>query len=507
VELITESLLMLDKDEYVKDHVYNGSYLFPTVFGIEAMAQNIALVTGKSLKEDLLIKDLKLERPIVVHEGKGTRIRVQTLVLEKNDALAYDVVEVAIYAEQSGFTQPHFSARFVLGEKIEAQQTWQQPDAVTTLQPKRDLYSNLLFQGERFQQMQSIYSVTPEEVKFSTALHDFSDHSDCPYLLGDPYYRDTLLQSGQLLVPDLSCLPVFINDWYISNAADVQETHRNVVARFDRVADKNMYSSVASYNTEGTCSELIGDYQLRILKEVKGGPKPHDLIHPAKRDNALVAARYREAAELFALPGTGNSIGYDAAFQEANKELRHEAELPVIKAAVADLDQEGTLAISGLSWDDNGKPLVEADVPLSISLSHVEHVCVVVSAKQSVGFDFENIDPAIDYERLLGAKGGDAYTILQNRGEHKSVAGARVWSTMEAAIKLSGIVPSEIKVKEKRDQFVLFSCTVNESSLDVLTFPLSLTLGTEKMFAYAFINSQTVAADHDVLRELAVPEL
>ena len=36
------------KDLYVKDHLWRGSYLFPTVFGLCAMAQAVAYLTGTS---------------------------------------------------------------------------------------------------------------------------------------------------------------------------------------------------------------------------------------------------------------------------------------------------------------------------------------------------------------------------------------------------------------------------------------------------------------------------
>ena len=38
VESIFQAHLNLERDPYLKDHIFNGSYLFPTVFGLEAMA-------------------------------------------------------------------------------------------------------------------------------------------------------------------------------------------------------------------------------------------------------------------------------------------------------------------------------------------------------------------------------------------------------------------------------------------------------------------------------------
>ena len=38
--------LSMEEDLYLQDHCYDGSYLFPTVFGLEAMAQVVANITG-----------------------------------------------------------------------------------------------------------------------------------------------------------------------------------------------------------------------------------------------------------------------------------------------------------------------------------------------------------------------------------------------------------------------------------------------------------------------------
>ncbi len=55
--------LSLEADPYLKDHVFNGSYLFPTVFGLEAMAQAVAHVTGQQDFSRVRIENIQLKRP------------------------------------------------------------------------------------------------------------------------------------------------------------------------------------------------------------------------------------------------------------------------------------------------------------------------------------------------------------------------------------------------------------------------------------------------------------
>jgi acyl transferase domain-containing protein/NAD(P)-dependent dehydrogenase (short-subunit alcohol dehydrogenase family) len=67
VEVVARAQLSLDKDPYIKDHLWRGTYLFPTVFGMEAMAQAVAYVTGETDFTSLQIENIRLERPIPLY--------------------------------------------------------------------------------------------------------------------------------------------------------------------------------------------------------------------------------------------------------------------------------------------------------------------------------------------------------------------------------------------------------------------------------------------------------
>ncbi|MCK5505130.1 MAG: SDR family NAD(P)-dependent oxidoreductase, partial [Thermodesulfovibrionia bacterium] len=57
VEVVARAHLNIERDFYVKDHIWRGTYLFPTVFGLEAMAQAVAYVTGESTLDSIRIED------------------------------------------------------------------------------------------------------------------------------------------------------------------------------------------------------------------------------------------------------------------------------------------------------------------------------------------------------------------------------------------------------------------------------------------------------------------
>ncbi|MCL8018119.1 polyketide synthase dehydratase domain-containing protein, partial [Streptomyces sp. AS02] len=77
VELVTRTTLSTSADPFVLDHVWKGSALLPTVFGLEAMSQAAAYVTGRATLGRVRIDDIKLDRPIVVDTVEGTRVEIK----------------------------------------------------------------------------------------------------------------------------------------------------------------------------------------------------------------------------------------------------------------------------------------------------------------------------------------------------------------------------------------------------------------------------------------------
>src|SRR5581483_6496703 len=72
------------------------------------------------------------------------------------------------------------------------------------LEPRTELYGSLLFQGARFQKIERVLELDDEHAILESRAEDGR------FLLGDPFFRDTLLQAGQLTIPRQFCLPVRI---------------------------------------------------------------------------------------------------------------------------------------------------------------------------------------------------------------------------------------------------------------------------------------------------------
>jgi enediyne polyketide synthase len=82
VEAIFSTHLSLETDPYLRDHHFQGSYLFPTVFGLEAMAQAARYLSGHSELSRVQIRDVRLLRPITVDPETGADITIHAILAE-----------------------------------------------------------------------------------------------------------------------------------------------------------------------------------------------------------------------------------------------------------------------------------------------------------------------------------------------------------------------------------------------------------------------------------------
>ncbi|NEO45562.1 MAG: SDR family NAD(P)-dependent oxidoreductase [Moorea sp. SIO4A3] len=341
VEVVSRTHLSLERDSYVKDHIYKGSYLFPTVFGLEAMTQIAAYATQREELGALRIEDIRLERPIVVDPEKGVEIELRALVAESQFEHDPWTVQVEIRTERTGFTVAHFAATFVLDAVTDepVKQPIQLPEAPLDIEPKQDLYSWLLFQGPRFQRLQTAYTLNSKQFVFRTQIEEqvpepTSDRAFGPFLLGDPYYRDSLLQAVQPIIPQDICLPIRID------CLEVYQTTQNCASclglAINEGREGQQYNtSVVSTCEDGGVIEKLEGYQLRILEHRPENPTAEELAHPTPRDEQQLSAELnRRSHELdVAIPET--SLEYLQGLHSLSAEERHQQELPVLSRTVA----------------------------------------------------------------------------------------------------------------------------------------------------------------------------
>ncbi|MCJ7603517.1 MAG: SDR family NAD(P)-dependent oxidoreductase [Desulfobulbaceae bacterium] len=506
VEIVARAHLSLEKDPYVQDHNWRGTLLFPTVFGLEAMAQAVAYVTGESNFDSLRIENIRLERPVPVNPEKGIEIEIRAEVLERQPGEIGKRVRVSIGAEQTGFSTPHFSATFVLGEERQAPvEKIALPERPLDIDPKEDLYNGkLLFQGPRFQRLTEIYSLDSNQCVFRSMSSEkldnqrtFEKDSEHDWLLGDPYFRDSLLHVGQLPVSRNTSLPFSIESIQRYAGERREAAVLPGVVLVEDLTAHEVHAAVSVRDDSGRMVEHINGYVLKILEYHEEYPTPEELANPGARDENILRQALQKGAEHwgFALPEI--AVAYSPNLPARTKQERHELELPIFQRAVRqfqndskDSEQEVTV-----SWLSSGRPHLDGaqHEELDISISHDHGTVLCVAGIGPQGCDLQSISKRTweEWGALLGKDKEPLLEELQMSGDSLDLAGTRIWAGKEAFYKATESWDLDLKIKNKDGNNILFLAPSILGEKEILSFPTILTRGRERVAAFVVHSSGT----------------
>ena len=353
VEHVARVRLHPQTDPFLLDHDYNGSLLFPTVMGLEAMAQAACCALQLGSLPAHRFEAISLERPIVVHPERGEEIELVALALERRERGEALTVQVSIRTASTGFEIDHFSARIVL--EAAAPGTLAPPEVSEPLDiVAEDLYGVLLFQGPLFQRIRRVLALDEREVVFQTEIRGgtrarpegFSEAVRAPLVSADPYWRDTLLQAAQLVVsPDLA-LPVGIER--IEALGEAAEGPAIASARLTGREGDMLRAEVTAWDARGRLVERLVGYTLRILRRDTSLPDVSAMLSPEEHDRAALSERIApgvEVAHKRALPERVAPVARDGATTIAvpgalGCALRRVARRGVPLAALAEVARE-----------------------------------------------------------------------------------------------------------------------------------------------------------------------
>ncbi len=444
IELIADAELSADSDLYLADHALDDELLFPAVFGIEAMTQAAtALVPADVPGGRLVLEDVEFRRPIVVTPGGSAGIRVAALRRAGG-------VDVVIRSSDTSFQADHFSATL--------RWTADQPDspalASTVLastgdglsvpiDPGRDMYGGMLFQGKRFQRVLGYRAMAAKScvAEISTVPADawFSAFFPAGLLLGDPGARDAFMHAIQCCVPNATLLPQGVDRIY--PGVPREGTTRVVLTAWETHRDGDSYTyDLQVRDASGALVERWEGLRLRAVRKQDGsGPWVPALLGPFLE---------RQLAELYPQPpqvvvepdGPRPAQGRDAQRKQTAAALSRI------------LGRPATVKYRG-----DGKPEVDADV--SVSVSHTAGLTLAVATPGQIGCDAEVAAGRTtdEWRQLLGAEQfALAELVARERGEDLAVAGTRVWGAMESLRKVGRALPGPVTLGEPRlDGWVL----------------------------------------------------
>ncbi len=498
VEVEAKAVLTLDNDPYLRDHVFKGTCLFPTVIGIEAMAQAVSYVTGIVDMDYLRLENVRLSYPIAVEPEGATEIHIHALVDDTAAEGAEIRVEAGITVDQTGFSSNHFEAMFVLGVRKRAEASAVKiPETFLDINPEEDLYGHMLFQGRLFQRIRAIRTLHDTQCVFDSE-RQISERSSGPLgsglITGDPFFRDTLLQSVQILLPELIALPVEIEKWELFPYHREHGYHTVVVDLLQK-GDDVIISDVSVLNASGEIVERLHRYKAKIIEKVQHAPRLEDMKNPDDWDEAELEKRLQSYCQRIKKVAPVISIKHWSDIHEMEKTRRHEVERTLFEKAYRKLKGacEGLPDDISIGWDEQGKPFVRESVGVGLCCSHDNHLFLCVAGRGEQGCDIETITHRSEEEwrELLGST--RAPLLQRVAGVDKSVdsAGSRIWCALEALRKATDMNESTMRYDEHIGECLIFKAC----DLSILTFPVRLLRGRGRMVAIAISEEGTRARE------------
>ena len=323
----------------------------------------------------------------------------------------------------------------------------------------------------------------------------FAKSEGQPFLLGDPFQRDNLLQSAALLIPQDTSLPISIRRWdiYPQDKASNGPAKVFVRTRLQGIQDQEVETSVESLDSSGHPAEKLTGYRLKILKHHDEYPTVADLLCPDERDTRQVQDRLVNLCAGLNLKTPNVFVSFNPGLHDQTKDRRRELERSLLNKAVENwvVSNHADPSRVALQWAPSGKPEARvSDESLPISLTHDNRYCLVAVGSCSLGCDLAPITHRTP-KQWSGLLGPFAKKLIdgQPAGDELDRRGTALWAAREVLQKLDVQETIAIQVETTSDDSILFNCTTDKGLITVLTFRVRLTRGRERVVAFSVTDS------------------
>ncbi len=475
IELVADVELSADSDPYLTDHLLDGEMLFPAVLGMEAIVQAATALVGANAgglgpsgsgvspgetvssqpaAAQPVLSAAEFLRPIVVPANGSVTIRIAALNRGGD-------VDVAIRCSDTGFQADHFRATVCwsrTGPSDEAPESASAELPAVRLDPGRDLYGDILFQGRRFQRVREYRSLAAKSCDVAISANPVEDAGSwfgsflpAELLLGDPGARDAFMHGIQCCVPNATLLPTGADRIYLGTPRPGAEVV--VLSARERVRDGDSYTYDLDVREEdGRLVERWEGLRLQAVRKQDGsGPWPPALLGPyLERQLAEVMPESPRCAVEPDDDEKGRDANRRRTALAVGRMLGHPVTLRYRDGRVQDRDD------------------------LRIAVSHDAGVTFAVAHPARLGCDVHVVVDRVpaDWEGLLSP---DQFTLAKliglERGEDLSVAATRVWRAAECLGRagLSDTAPITL-AETRRDAWVLLAA----GETRIATFPTYL---------------------------------
>jgi len=418
IELVADADLSANGDLYLADHLLDGDLLFPAVLGMEAMAQAAVALTGR--RRPPVLTGVEFLRPIVVPVDGTTTIRVAALLNEDGD------VEAIIRCSDTGFQADHFRASLRYSQSLPETVTPAAEPVLLPLDPQRELYGPILFQGSRFQRLlgyrQLAATSCVAEISTVATATWFGGFLSPDLVLADPGTRDALMHTIQCCVPDATLLPAGIERLYLADPVVAAANRQVTLHAVERHRDGDTYLyDLDVRDPAGRLVERWEGLRLQAVRKQDGsGPWLAGLLGPylERRTEPVLGSTLRCA------------VLSDGVHPAQGQAARRHWSAEALSWAL------GTPAT--VRYRPDGKPEVGGGV--EVSSSHSAGLTFAVAGEsRPVGCDVEvvAVRSAQDWADLLGREPfALAQLLAAERNEELPLAATRVWGAVECLRKV-----------------------------------------------------------------------
>ncbi len=216
VEVISDVAVNLKDDAYLKNHVFNGQYVFPAVMILEGMAQ-CCKVLDQEGRSFFGFENLKINKSIFIPKTGSNTLRFVVTRISK------DSYQAVVQSEDSDFEINCFEATINFGASPSFEATPYQQEEVTELDfdVQERFYDDLLFHHGPFRRITDFIEIHALS-SLAKATTNATDKWYGPFvpedtILGDPGLNDAAIHCHQASRPAQQLLPTAAKGIYINS--------------------------------------------------------------------------------------------------------------------------------------------------------------------------------------------------------------------------------------------------------------------------------------------------
>ncbi|MEN5231549.1 SDR family NAD(P)-dependent oxidoreductase [Sphingobacterium faecium] len=214
IEIISDVKIDLKSDTYLRHHVINGQFIYPTVMILEGMLQVTSCLVNTI--STLKIKNLKIEKPVFIPSDSSVILRFAACLISK------DEIHIKVSSDESNFDVVNFEGTVSIEKIVEPEilkLNLQNNTVDFNVQTK--FYDDLLFHTGPFRKIDKFHYIDSYQsigrAKLRADENWFHQNHSQLLILDSPGIIDAIIHCHQACRPSQRLLPTGVKEIKINN--------------------------------------------------------------------------------------------------------------------------------------------------------------------------------------------------------------------------------------------------------------------------------------------------